>query len=101
MTDRQIPVHCNGRALQWLRARMSDPAAQEALAPERVELQRVGNGHRAHFALTRLQAERAVAVLDQLEKLRDSRSLGPGETDTDEWIFTHASRDIRKCLHDG
>lgn len=98
MNNECIQLHCNGRAWSWLRDRTSDPAIQEALSPDRAQVKEVGNGVTVHLALTRLQAEQAIAVLEDLESQRAAGSLPQGTVGHDDLTFTNAIKHFRQCL---
>jgi hypothetical protein len=94
-----MEFHCSGRAWAWLVAETSDPGIREALAEENsTRKEHIGNGFRAYFRLTRPEAEKTIALLEELEALRASGKLPPGGIGLDRVIFVNAIADLRQRL---
>lgn len=66
-----MEFHCSGRTWTWLVAETSDPGIREALAEENLtRKEHIGSGFQAYFSLTRPEAEKTLALLEELEALR-------------------------------
>lgn len=71
-----MEFHCSGRTWTWLVAETSDPGIREALAEENLtRKEHIGNGFLAYFRLTRPEAGKTLALLEELEALRASDTI--------------------------
>jgi hypothetical protein len=94
-----MEFHCSGRAWAWLVAKTSDTGIREALAEENLtKKEHIGNGSRVYFRLTRPQAEKTITLLEELEALRVSGELAPGDIGLDRVIFVNAIASLRRRL---
>lgn len=99
MTNGRVLCHLSWRASRWVEAMTADGEVRHALAEKNLRRTvRVGKGRRVYFALTRLQVEQTIKLLEELEGLREVGSLPDIGVGHDDVIFENAITDFQQCL---
>ncbi|SRR5208283_6093664 len=99
MSNGCVLCYLSWRASRWVEAMSPDGEVRHALAEKNLKRKvRVGKGYRVYFALTRLQVEQTIKLLEELEGLREAGNLPDIGVGQDDVIFDNAITDFQQCL---